>query len=244
VTLALGLNQCTVSTPEGDVTLNGTASLVGDGFCPDVVLPPIDVLIDVTGAAQDATGAASFNTSADLSGTVRPLLGGRCVIAGADFTFSGMVETEVLSVGTFTLGLQESLVAYRLIEEDPLCFPVDYTLTFDGPGTLADSLSGSVLDVQFNRFALKQTTTESQVSATLSGGMESACLGGSTELVTPAVLQLRASEPCPSSGTIEVTEPGQGEIGYSVSGVDIQDGTGMRAFPSCVDSQLLACAPQ
>ncbi len=249
-TLVITLKDgCEVATSTGSVTLEGTITLTGSGFCP-LVLPPWNAVVDVVAKFKDA-GTTRLTTGANLTARIDPDLGGDCKATGATLNMlHGTLHTEFAAGATVMVEFNGTDLVVTVSAFIPQqCVPVNYSLTFDGPATVTTSPGGAggsaaasqPLLVSLDAFTLTQDSSKDPTETLMKGSIASTCFGGTVSLETPPASPLMqvVGEPCPSGGDITITAPpGQPSIHYLASQmVEVGDLT----FPSCLAQELQAC---
>ncbi len=251
VTLTLTLSACRVATPSGSVTVDGTITLQGSGFCPTAVLPPWNATVNVEATFRDASSTLLV-ARADLTGMIAPQLGGSCAATGATLTLNGMLGTQFPGSGTVNVGFTSTSVGVAVAAFNTQCVPVSYTLTFNGPATLSTTAGGGAggaaaepVAVTFNAFTIAQQVSQTTNEMELDGVVSARCFGGAMTLDTVEPLTQVVGAPCPNAGTIQFSGPtGLSRIQYANGMVSIDanaDGVSERTLPSCVDFATLFC---
>ncbi|HTO56300.1 MAG TPA: hypothetical protein VMJ74_00840, partial [Pseudomonadales bacterium] len=54
VVMTISFSSCSVTTPDGFGTFDGTMTLSGSGFCPNLIVPPFQIAIDFSGSFTDS----------------------------------------------------------------------------------------------------------------------------------------------------------------------------------------------
>ena len=242
VTMTIRLSACTVQIAQGSLELNGTVTLEGAGFCPDTIIPPVNLTANVQATITDGSGLTTAIHRVNVTGLGSPHSGGPCTIDGATLTLNGTLRTDIPGAGTVTTTFHQTIVTLRATTFSG-CVPTVYSETLDGFASLSDSLGGA-FDVTFAQLT---TTTDGQrdpTEITIDGGISSMCIGRPVALSTISSLKMMLGEVCPTDGQIRVASlGGRSDIFYRSDGtVDIHAGNADRSFASCRDAAFFVCS--
>ncbi|MBI3390482.1 MAG: proprotein convertase P-domain-containing protein [Deltaproteobacteria bacterium] len=252
--LTIKLVGCRIATPSGTATIDGSVKL-GTGFCP-LVLPPWMATVDVTAVFRDQANNKLLTAKANFTGTVDPQLGGTCKATGANLVLNGTLETLFPSSDDVQVTFANTSVAVTVATFNAACVPVNYSLDFDGPATIATSEAGGgaaatdpPFAVTFGHFVMQQNASANPTVLSIDGDITAACYGGTVTLQTLTPLAQAVGQPCPTSGKVKVNAPGgMSRLLYlagGMVGIDTNlDGIADETFPSCLDSLLLLCLAQ
>ncbi len=244
-TMTLTLSNCTLATAEGLLVLNGTATLSG-------ILPPLVFTANLQATFKNASGTTTYRTaSAVLNGTINPQLGGSCYVSGVTLVLgSGTLGSQFTGDGGVTVTFSNTSVGVSGISYNGDCVPVQYSLTFNGPATVAvtdgaGAAAQTSYGVNFASFVVAQDARSTPTQTQMSGNLTSDCFGGTVTLSTRAALLSSSAAPCPTGGVLRVTAAVTADVLYSAGGqvgIDTNlDGSSEQTFPSCLDPALRQC---
>jgi hypothetical protein len=238
VTTTIALAACKLPHGAGTVTYNGNASIA-----------LLTTALQANVEAIYASGAETRRISAVLQGTVSLSPGGSCYLTGATLTItSGTLAVSTPGGDQLSLGLAGATVAVRVDQFSSGCVPVQYRLTFDGPGELRPA-GGTAVDVEFDQLMVDVDATGAPIYIAIVGGaVEASCFGGRVTLRSNPTLQLLAAQFCPTAGGVDLTMPmGTARFVYRADGsIDVDangDGAIDQTLPTCVTTELLECVP-
>jgi hypothetical protein len=171
-----------------------------------------------------------------------PALGSACLLAGIDFAPRGSVSVADMSGHTGVLVVDRTSVVIDTITYDSDCAPQSYRVRMNGPL----SMPGPTGDIALTavNFTLDVDASLEPALVVLSGGLESACLGGYVDVGSLAALPYPIDSFCPQSGSVDAGVP---QFRYeSGNRVDFDaDGDGaidVHDIPHCFDAQALTCS--
>jgi len=248
VSMAIILTNCSVDTPDGSGTFDGTIELAGTGTCPNVIIPPATLTVSLQAAFEDQLSNPTLNVNANLTGSATAIqLGGSCFLNGITFDLNGSLNAQVPDDGGTTVTFDQTTVKATVNQFNADCVPVIYTLTFNGGATFTETSSGDSFDASFQDFDFQQDGTSSPSEVMLSGDMSSSCFGGAVTIATVAPLLSQYGAPCFTGGTLRVTsESGDEQVLYFADGgvgLDAnRDGEAEQTYPSCLAPELLLCS--
>lgn len=254
VTVTFTFSDCTLPSATGSLHIDGTVTLSGTGFCPNV-LPPFSTTTNVQATFRNPGDQTLVIATANLTGSVTPQLGGSCTVTGGTLLLSGTIASRIPGQVRSSLELTSTTVGVNVRMFDSNCAPVGLALTFNGPGVLSQTSGGAAgargaapesASLTFTDFVLDQDSSSNPSRTRLDGGITAQCFGGMVTLATQAPLTQAVGMPCPSDGRIRVTSPAAtAQILYLADGrvaLDTTlDGVGDSTFDSCVDPALLLC---
>ncbi len=262
VTLNLALDDCRVATASGSVAIDPPplraapeVTLQGTGFCPTAVLPPWMASVGLEAVFRDPQAATLLTATADLTGTINPQIGGSCRATGAALAVTGTLRA------TFGDGISASLtfnnigIGVSIAAFNAQCVPVNYTMTLNGPATIAVEAAGAgaatatlPFEVMFTNLVVKQDATSNPTKTEIDGGLSAGCAGGMATLDTVQPLEQLVGASCPGGGKLKISAgmtqsqvfylPG-GKVGIDANADDVSE----KELMSCHDPSLLCSVP-
>ena len=190
-------------------------------------------------------------TFTDVSGSVS--LGGNdatCAYNTATFKLVGTMTVVFKDTMNTTLGStdvtfgQGSSIQISVTQYGDNCVPTIYDSTVQGAITFKSN--GTSFAATFTDYTLHDNATSGNNVITVSGGIESACLGTAVQLSTKTDLLVVGAAPCPHAGAVLVTSGNTTDlVSYTDTGgvqIDVgNDGGPDQTFSSCLDPALFQC---
>lgn len=251
---AITLTNCAVTGTGGStITINGSVTAMGQqgDFCGIDIPTDASVTIhSLTITTQSQTGS-TVATFTDVSGTLS--------LSGFDndCRYDDLILELTGSIGVITKdSLGEPITSSTAIFESgssieiavdtygAQCVPTSYTTTVNG-GVMFSS-GGTSFDATFDSYALHDDASSGTNMIEISGGMTSACFGGTITFSTPMALVLASTAACPTGGTVNVSfgDATDAVIYTGTGGVNIDlgdDATIDHMFQSCVELLAALC---
>ncbi|HUI27633.1 MAG TPA: hypothetical protein VL403_16235, partial [Candidatus Kryptonia bacterium] len=246
VVMAISFSSCTVSTPDGYGTFNGSMTLTGNGFCPNLIVPPFEIAIDFSGSFSDSQHQVKLNLDANVDGTVTlAQLAGSCFLSGATFTLNGTLDAAIPAGGGVRVEFQNTAIDAVVNEFSGDCAPLRFAATFNGNAGFTEIASQASFNVSFADFLFNQDANPKLIQ--LNGGLSSGCLGGAVTLATDTPLIGQLGALCFTSGRLRATTTQTAEAVSYVAGGGVAidsnlDEVPEQTFDSCVMSPLLECS--
>jgi hypothetical protein len=245
-TVNISLSNCRLATTEGLLEISGSVVLTG--------LFPVSASINVQATLFDDMGSIIRQiASAVLTGTITPQLGGVCSVNGGTFQISsGTLSNEIPGAATFTLTLANTNVGVAVTDFSTDCVPLQYSLTFNGPATVAVTVAAAAraaatwsFDLTFGNFVLRQDARTAPPRTELNGNITAVCFGGTMNLITRTPLTQPAGTACPNGGVLRLSAVSTSDLVYlsdGAVGIDTNlDGATDLTYRSCLDSALHTC---
>lgn len=246
--LDYGFDHCGIATPAGSLELNGSLSIKGRGFCPDAVIPPLAVRIDVEGKVRGEGDADLLTAKVDVTTTGSAArVGGACFILELGFTgTNGTFVADRAGGAHSSLTLEDVAIHYESGDFTPLCVPLGFVFGLTGHSTIEDSLASAPLPLDFADFSLVFDNSGADVVVSPSGGLTSECTGGAVSIEAGDAVATSPGDLCPRAGSFLVSGAGgAGRVRFGGGGVEIDggdDGVVDATYPSCQAMQLLSCS--
>ena len=249
MTFQITLSACAVDTADGSATFDGTVTVTGPGLCDNVILPPFNAAVNLTGTFKDSLGQTRLTTEVHLTATVsNPQLGGSCFLTGASLALTGTVQAQIpgdsgVLVTFTTTNVVLDVSAFTNAND---CVPLTFSLTFNELANIKELGSGQAFDLQFIDFVMHEDASGGTTLVRLDGNIIAACFGGTVTVATITPLLTQSGSLCFSDGAIQITSSsGQAKIFY-LSGGAVQidadlDGTLDESYLSCLAPALPLC---
>lgn len=222
VTLGFAFDSCRVPTASGSVVIDelppatAAVSLSGTGFCP-AVLPPWSATVGVSALFRDPQGGLLLATSAELTGSISPTLGGSCQASAASLMLTGTVRSQFSDGSAVALTFANTAVVVTVMQFNADCVPIRYRMTFDGPGAVtvepaaaltSGTAGGVATAVVFDGFVVDQDASGTPTQTFLDGDIDVACAGATLSFDTTQLLAQAVGQPCPQQGILRITAGG------------------------------------
>lgn len=245
---SLAFNGCVLGAAGG-----GTVSLQGNmsgqstetGFLATCSLPPLSLStltinnVEVVAKNSQATTTLTADFNLTGSASVTPDLASACRISAFALVLSGSASVQAAG-RDISLGFHNTQMNVEIQQFSTACVPVQYRITINGMLDLTDQSSGQMLSGNFTNFVVTDDTTGGNDVVTLTGKLNSTCLGTEVTYTTSTALVFPVAAACPNAGVLLVADSvATDRLTYSATGgVDIDlgnnGGAADESYASCL----------
>lgn len=247
--LLITLSACTVSTPEGPLTYEGTVTLTGPTVCWGSFNQKLVAHARLLATSAEPDGSQGILARIDLQGPVTPhLFEGPCFLKAGQFALTGAVAAELSGRHGVNLALFGTKLDVALLAFNSDCVPVAYSIRFDGPAILTETDRQDPLALQLNDFSVIVDASRRPARIDMNGTLAGPCLAGGVTLSTLDDVQASAADNCPRQGIALLrSTDALALVSYqrdTAVAIDAGlDGTPDVTYANCHAPALLECLP-